>query len=90
LLPEGRQRAHHRASQMDRQSDTRLTPAGRVFQAETHKVTGTWSLKGDQLTTVLTIGDDEDKHTVTIKELTDKKLVTVEKKGGETVTEFKK
>jgi uncharacterized protein (TIGR03066 family) len=57
-----------------------------------HKQSGTWSVKGDQLTTVLKgPGDKEEKDTVTIAELTDKKLVTKEKKKGKTITtEFKK
>jgi uncharacterized protein (TIGR03066 family) len=58
---------------------------------KTHKIVGTWSLKEDQLTTVLKIGKKDVKETITIKELTAKKLVTVEKKDDKVeTTEFKK
>jgi len=55
------------------------------------KQSGTYTLKGDQLTTVTKRGDKERKETATITELTDKKLVISAKKGDKTETrEFKK
>lgn len=59
------------------------------------KRTGTASYKvdGDKLTTTRKIpnSDKEETETVTIKELTDKKFVTIEKKGDKTeTTEFEK
>jgi uncharacterized protein (TIGR03066 family) len=63
-----------------------------TFMGKTNKLEGTWTLKGDQLTTVQKgPGGKEKKETMTIKELTDKKFVTAEKEGDKTVsTEFKK
>jgi uncharacterized protein (TIGR03066 family) len=63
-----------------------------TFKGKTNKATGTYTLKGDQLTTVMKgPGGKKKEETVTIKELTDKRLVTAEKEGGKTVTtEFKK
>jgi uncharacterized protein (TIGR03066 family) len=59
---------------------------------KTMKMEGTYTLKGDQLTTVMKgPGGKETKETVTVQELTDKRFVTAEKEGGKTVTtEFKK
>jgi uncharacterized protein (TIGR03066 family) len=59
---------------------------------KTEKGSGTWTLKGDQLTTAMKSPDGEErKETVTITELTDKKLVAVGKEGGKSVTtEFKR
>jgi uncharacterized protein (TIGR03066 family) len=59
---------------------------------ETRKQEGTYSVKGNQLTTVMKgPGDKEQKETLTIKELTGKKLVIEEKRGGKAVTsEWKK
>lgn len=58
------------------------------------KVNGTYSIKGNKLTTTLKSpdGSKEKTETSTIKELTDKKLVMEEKgKGGDNEsTEFKK
>jgi len=56
-----------------------------------NKVEGTYTVEGDQLTTVMKRGDKESKNVRTIKELTDKKLVLVSKRGDKTeTTEFKK
>jgi uncharacterized protein (TIGR03066 family) len=61
------------------------------FKDKTVKETRTYSVKGDQLTVTGKEGDKEKTETETITELTDKKLVTVEKKGGKSfTTEFKK
>jgi uncharacterized protein (TIGR03066 family) len=66
---------------------------------KTSKGTGTYTLKGDQLTTAMVAAEKEDgktatkerKETVTITELTDMRLVTTRKEDGKTVTtEFKK
>jgi len=56
------------------------------------KMSGTYSVKGDQMTTVLEgPGGKDMKDTVTISTLTDKKLVTTEDEEGKKVTtEFKK
>jgi uncharacterized protein (TIGR03066 family) len=57
---------------------------------KTSKVSGTYSLKGDQLTTVMK-GDKERKETGTITVLTDKKLVITAKGDDKTIVrEFKK
>jgi uncharacterized protein (TIGR03066 family) len=63
-----------------------------TFMGKTNKQEGTWTIKGDQLTTVQKgPGGKEKKETMTVKELTDKKFVTAEKEGDKTVsTEFKK
>jgi uncharacterized protein (TIGR03066 family) len=63
-----------------------------TLKDKTHKSTGSYKVEGNQLTTVLKgPNDKESKHTVTVKELTDKKLVTENKEGGKPVTsEFKK
>jgi uncharacterized protein (TIGR03066 family) len=59
---------------------------------KTVKHSGTYTVKGDQMT--ITAKDregKEEKHSATIKELTDKKLVVVRKIGDKTITsEFKK
>jgi uncharacterized protein (TIGR03066 family) len=62
------------------------------LEDKTNSAGGTYSVKGDQLTTILKLGGGQErKETVTIKELTDKKFVTTEKEGDKTVTsEFKK
>jgi uncharacterized protein (TIGR03066 family) len=59
---------------------------------KTLKMSGTYTVKGDQLTTVMKGPDGQDKKEIaTIKELTDKKFVQVEKEGDKIVTtEFKK
>jgi len=55
------------------------------------KVPGTYKVEGSKLTTMVKLGDQEKTETVTIKELTDKKLITTEKKGEKVeTTEFKK
>jgi uncharacterized protein (TIGR03066 family) len=68
-------------------------------EGKTAKATGTYTLKGDQLTTEMTsteaVGGKpvtrRRKQTVTITELTDKRLVAVGKEEGKKVTtEFKK
>jgi uncharacterized protein (TIGR03066 family) len=62
------------------------------LEDKTHKVSGTYEVKGDTLTTVMKgpMGKEK-KETGTIAELTDKKLVLKEEKDGKTVTtEFKK
>ncbi len=69
-------------------------------KGKTSRGTGTYALKGDQLTTAMVIPEKEEdgktvskgwKETVTIKELTDKRLVTERQEGGRTArTEFKK
>jgi uncharacterized protein (TIGR03066 family) len=63
-----------------------------TLKDKTQKASGTYTVKGDELTTVLKEpGDREKTDKVTIKELTDKKLVTVHKVAGKTETsEFKK
>jgi len=59
---------------------------------KTFKTSGTYTLKGDQLSVTMKGKDGKEKtETDTIKELTAKKLVMVEKKGDKTITtEFKK
>jgi len=59
---------------------------------KTLKMSGTYKLKGDQLSVTMKNPKGEEKtETDTIKELTDKKLVMSEKKGDKTITtEFKK
>jgi uncharacterized protein (TIGR03066 family) len=55
------------------------------------KSDGTYTVDGDQLTTVTKRKDKDAKEVLTIKELTDKKLVVSGKKGDKTETmEFKK
>ena len=56
------------------------------------KINGTYTIKGDQMTTVMKgPGGKEKKETVTITELTAKKFVTSEDEDGKKVTtEFKK
>jgi len=58
------------------------------------KMNGTYKIEGDKLsTTMKSLKDNKDKtDTMTIKELTAKKLVTVEKKKGDKTetTEFEK
>ena len=63
-----------------------------TFDGKTQKLSGTYTVKGDQWTTVLKGPDGkEKKETVTITELTAKKLVTTEDEDGKKVTsEFKK
>jgi uncharacterized protein (TIGR03066 family) len=53
---------------------------------------GTYSVKGDKLTTVVKGPDNKEvTTTMTIKELTDKRFVTIEtKKSSTETTEFKK
>jgi uncharacterized protein (TIGR03066 family) len=63
------------------------------FKDKSFKASGTYSVEGDQLTTILKgPGGKETKETVTITELTDKKLVTTEKTkdGVVETTEFKR
>jgi uncharacterized protein (TIGR03066 family) len=55
---------------------------------ETFTVPGTYQIEGDQLKTVMTFKGEEMKETMTIKTLTDKAFVTVDKKGNK--DEFKK
>ena len=54
-------------------------------------MTGTYTVQGDQMTTILKSSDGkEKKETVTISELTAKKFVTTEDEDGKKVTtEFK-
>ncbi len=56
--------------------------------AQTFNAEGTYQVEGDKLSIVLKQGDKEHKETMTIKTLTEKKLVTVDAKGQE--DEFKK
>jgi uncharacterized protein (TIGR03066 family) len=51
-------------------------------------VEGSYEIDGDQITLTMKEGDKEKKETATIKTLTDKVLVTVDKKGK--TEEFKK
>ncbi len=62
------------------------------YKGKSRTLTGTYSVKGDQLTTVKRgPGGKEKSDTVTVAELTDKKFVTREKEAGRTVTtEFKR
>jgi uncharacterized protein (TIGR03066 family) len=59
---------------------------------KTDKQEGSYTVKGDQLATVMKgPGGTERKETLTIKELTDKKLVIDATRGGKTATtEWKK
>jgi uncharacterized protein (TIGR03066 family) len=63
-----------------------------TFKGTAMKQSGTWSVKGDQLTTTMAgPGGKSKSETVTISVLTDKKFVTTEKEGDNVVTtEFKK
>jgi uncharacterized protein (TIGR03066 family) len=56
---------------------------------KSQKMTGTYSVSGDELTVTTKMGDKERKETNQIKELTDKKLVVIEENKKDT-TEFKK
>ncbi len=74
-----------------------FTRGGKVTAAmtvkdKTQQQEGSYTVKGDQLTTALKgPGGREHKDTVTIKELTGTKLVVSETRGGKTITtEFKK
>lgn len=74
-----------------------FTKDGKITLTQTVKdktatVKGTYSVAGDQLTTLLKYDGEKDvKEVMTIKELTDKKFVTTEKKDGKLeTTEFKK
>jgi len=70
--------------------DGKLNVAFKVMDSE-FKVGGTYKVDGDKLEFALKMGNKENKETMTIKELTDKKLVWVSKKGDKTeTTEFKK
>jgi len=63
------------------------------FKGKSFKASGTYSVTGDQLTTNLKgPGGKEKTETVTITELTDKKMVTTEKTkdGVVETTEFKR
>jgi uncharacterized protein (TIGR03066 family) len=65
-----------------------LAPGGKRVPAQTHTIHGTYSIEGDKLTITMKQGGKEHEETGTIKTLTDKKLVTVNPKGGE--REFEK
>ncbi|HZT83368.1 MAG TPA: TIGR03066 family protein [Gemmataceae bacterium] len=52
------------------------------------KFEGTYTVEGNKITTAIKFGDKVKKETVTIKELSDTKLVTVDEKSK--VEEFKK
>jgi uncharacterized protein (TIGR03066 family) len=71
--------------------DGKVTTA-MTFKDKTQQQEGSYTVKGDQLTTVLKgPGGREQKDTVTIKEVTGTKLVVNETSRGKTVTtEFKK
>ena len=55
---------------------------------KTLTLAGTYKVEGNKLTIIMKMGDKEHKETMTIKTLTDSKLVTVDAKGK--VDEFKK
>jgi uncharacterized protein (TIGR03066 family) len=55
---------------------------------QTETLEGTYKIEGDKLAIVQKQGEKESKKSVTIKSLTDKKLVTVDAKGKE--DEFEK
>jgi uncharacterized protein (TIGR03066 family) len=63
-----------------------------THEGKTRKQEGSYTVKGDQLATVLKgPGGKDRKETLTIKELTDKKLVIDATRGGKTATtEWKK
>jgi uncharacterized protein (TIGR03066 family) len=63
-----------------------------TFNDRDHKMSGTYKVDGDKLTTTLKGPKTKEKtETSTIKELTDKKLVLLDKKGDKTeTTEFEK
>jgi uncharacterized protein (TIGR03066 family) len=71
--------------------DGKMTTTMKI-KDKSQKHEGTWTVKGDQLTTVSKgPGGKEQKETLTIKELTDKKLVIEEKRSGKAVaSEWKK
>jgi uncharacterized protein (TIGR03066 family) len=56
--------------------------------SQTVTIEGTYRVEGDKLTIALKQGAKESKETMTIKNLTDKKLVTVDSRGKE--DEFEK
>jgi uncharacterized protein (TIGR03066 family) len=58
--------------------------------SQTFTLEGTYQVEGDKLSVVLKQGGKENKETMTIKTLTDKKLVTVDPKGKEDEFEKKK
>jgi uncharacterized protein (TIGR03066 family) len=61
------------------------------FKDKESKSDGTYTVDGDKLNTVMKRKDKESKDVLTIKELTDKKLVVSKKEGDKTETmEFKK
>jgi uncharacterized protein (TIGR03066 family) len=70
-----------------------------TVKGKTSRATGSYTLKGDRLTVVMVTAEKRDgktvtkqrKETVTIAELTDKRLVTRRREDGKTITtEFKK
>jgi uncharacterized protein (TIGR03066 family) len=63
-----------------------------TFLERDHKSTGTYKVDGDKITRTLKGPKTRERtETATIKELTDKKLVILEKKGDKTATtEFEK
>jgi uncharacterized protein (TIGR03066 family) len=68
--------------------DGKLKLSAKDKVGKTISVEGTYSLEGDKLTVTTKQGEKESKETMTIKTLTDKKLVTVDPKGNE--DEFEK
>jgi len=73
--------------------DGKVNVAYSIKDKELGKLSGTYKVEGDKLTTTMKDPqDDKDKKdTVTIKELTDKKFVTTEMKGDKIeTTEFEK
>jgi uncharacterized protein (TIGR03066 family) len=63
-----------------------------TFKKKTTKMTGTYTLNGDRVTTVFKgPGGKEEKDNATIVELTDRRLVVTTKSGGRTEkSEYKK
>jgi len=73
--------------------DGKVTVAFSIKDKELGKLTGTYKVEGDKLSTTMKDPQDDKEKTdvVTIKELTDKKFVTTEKKGDKLeTTEFEK
>jgi uncharacterized protein (TIGR03066 family) len=48
-------------------------------------VEGTYSVEGDKVTVALKFGDNEEKHTFTIKKLTDTEMVAFDEKKGKSL-----
>jgi uncharacterized protein (TIGR03066 family) len=62
-----------------------------TFGEKSYEVKGTWKVDGDQLTITMKNSRGQKQETVTITELTDKKLIIAQKNGGKTIRkEFKK